>query len=67
MKLRIAKLLRPRVHLADLWHQSRGATAIEYGLILALVFLVIIVGVGQTADSTIGIWNRVSSRIVNAR
>ena len=31
--------------LARLWRNTRGATAIEYGLLIALVAIVIVVGV----------------------
>ena len=45
---------------------ERGATAVEYGLIVSLIFIAIIVGVSNAASSTIRMWNNVASRVVNA-
>ena len=44
----------------------RGATAIEYGLILALIFVVIMVAVHTLASKVIGTWTSVSNQVVNA-
>jgi len=44
----------------------RGATAIEYGLILALIFVVIMVAVHTLAGKVIGTWTSVSNQVVNA-
>ena len=44
---------------------KRGATAIEYGLIVALIFIAIIVAVGNAASSTVYMWNNVANRVVN--
>jgi pilus assembly protein Flp/PilA len=41
----------------------RGATAVEYGLIIALVVLAIIGGLNNFANSTIGMWNNVSNEV----
>lgn len=40
---------------------ERGATAVEYGLFVALVAAVIIVGVAALGQSTIGLFQPVSS------
>jgi pilus assembly protein Flp/PilA len=45
---------------------DRGATVIEYGLILALVFLAMLVAVQTLASNVIGTWNTVSTRVTNA-
>ncbi|SCW49235.1 pilus assembly protein Flp/PilA [Sphingobium faniae] len=42
---------------------QRGATAIEYGLILALVFLAIISAVSQFANKSIAMWDHVSEQV----
>jgi pilus assembly protein Flp/PilA len=42
---------------------QRGATAIEYGLILALVVVAIMAALVQFAGSSITMWNNVSSRV----
>lgn len=46
---------------------SRGATAIEYGLILGLVVIAMIVGLSAMANSTIGMWNTVDTKVSQAR
>lgn len=43
-----------------------GATAIEYGLICALIFLVIIVAVTAFADKSTAMYDLVSTAISNA-
>lgn len=53
--------------LAHLARDSRGATAIEYGLILALVVIAMIVGLSALANSTIGMWNSVDTKVAQAR
>jgi pilus assembly protein Flp/PilA len=47
-----------------LMRSTRAATAVEYGLILALVFLAAVVAVGNVANSTTGMWNNVSAAAV---
>lgn len=42
---------------------EKGATAIEYGLILAMVFLAIIVAVNNVAQKTNGMWYRVANEV----
>ena len=44
-----------------LLRSTRAATAVEYGLILALVFLAAVVAVGNVANSTTNMWGKVSS------
>jgi pilus assembly protein Flp/PilA len=39
----------------------RAATAIEYGLILALVFLAIVGAVNSLADETIDMWDDIGN------
>jgi pilus assembly protein Flp/PilA len=52
--------------IRKLARDDRGTTMIEYGLILALVFLAIVVSVHSVADSIIGTWNKVNSQVGNA-
>ncbi|GAO77424.1 Flp family type IVb pilin [Sphingopyxis sp. C-1] len=40
---------------------TRAATAVEYGLILALVFLAAIVAITDVANSTSAMWGKVST------
>lgn len=44
-----------------------GATAVEYGLILAMIFLAMIAGVANFADTTIAMWDNVSNEVADAR
>lgn len=47
----------------EIFKDERGATAVEYGLILALVFLAMVVGVTSFGESTIEMWNEVSDKV----
>lgn len=42
---------------------QRGATAVEYGLILALIFLAVMGGVIALGDSVRGRWNAISNSV----
>ena len=59
----LRRVRRSIVRLAD---DARGATAIEYGLILALVVIAMIVALQGLAGTTIGMWNTVSTKVANA-
>ena len=52
--------------LRRLIKDRKGATAIEYGLILALIVIAIIGGMSMFANTTIGMWNNVSTAVVTA-
>ncbi len=45
----------------------RGATAVEYGLIIALVVLAMVGALGNFARGSSSMWANVSERVVNAR
>jgi pilus assembly protein Flp/PilA len=47
-------------------HETKAATSVEYGLIVALIFLAIAAAVSSLATSTTGMWNNVSNEIRNA-
>ncbi|MGA1797734.1 Flp family type IVb pilin [Sphingomonas sp. 4RDLI-65] len=53
--------------LAKAWREPRGATAIEYGLILALVVITLVVGLVALADSTTAMWGHVETKVAEAR
>nr|WP_207544523.1 Flp family type IVb pilin [Sphingomonas jatrophae] len=53
---RLSKLLRDR----------RGATAIEYGLILALCVLMLMAALRAMAITTTGMWNSVAENVSKA-
>lgn len=48
-------------NLYRLMRSTRAATAVEYGLILALIFLAAVVAIGNVATSTNNMWNTVSN------
>lgn len=52
--------------LNTLGRNEQGATAVEYGLIVALIFLAILTAVQSTASTAIEMWNFVSSSVVDA-
>ena len=43
---------------------ERGATAVEYGLILALICLAMIAALSNVANKTVGMWNNVSTEVL---
>ncbi|HMG47317.1 MAG TPA: Flp family type IVb pilin [Allosphingosinicella sp.] len=51
--------------LHDIFRDRRGATAVEYGLILAMIFLAMIVGVAAVGTTTSDMWNDVSGAVRN--
>lgn len=52
--------------LAGLPGDRSGVTAVEYGLIMALVVLVMLVGLHNFANVTVGIWNDLATKVGNA-
>ncbi len=48
------------------WADEGGATAVEYGLICALVFLVVVTAVTAFGNKTANVMNRVSNAIAGA-
>jgi pilus assembly protein Flp/PilA len=53
--------------LKKLSNDERGATAIEYGLILALIFLAMVGAVSQFATVTIEMWSNVANDVSRDR
>jgi pilus assembly protein Flp/PilA len=49
--------------LKAVWRSQKGATAVEYGLILALLVLAVIGALGQLASKTNSMWGRVSNEV----
>ena len=49
-----------------LTRDERGATAVEYGLILALVFLAMVGAIGTFSDGVIGTWDPVRTTSADA-
>jgi len=50
-----------------LFVDRRGATVVEYGLIVALIVLAMVGALSSVADTTTTMWNNVSTKVVNAR
>lgn len=55
-----------RKQFTAIMRHVKGATAIEYGLILALVCLVAIAGFSALGDADSGVWGKVESKVTNA-
>ena len=53
--------------LKTLLRDRRGATAVEYGLILAVIVLVLLVSLIAVADVTTQLWQNVSTKVEHAR
>ena len=46
---------------------TRGATAVEYGLIIAVIVLVMVVGLTALAKPTVAMWNMIDAEVAKAR
>lgn len=58
---------RLRRAVARLAGDRRAATAVEYGLILALIVLAMFGALSEMAGVTVGMWNNTSTKVTNAR
>ncbi len=61
---------RNRTLLGSLRHlgrNTRGATAVEYGLILALIALAAMGAILEVAKTTTGMWNNINAEVTRAR
>ncbi len=54
-------------HRRRLRADTRAATLVEYGLIVALVVIVTVVGIVALADATTGMWNNVADKVQHPR
>ncbi|ANU08192.1 Flp family type IVb pilin [Paraurantiacibacter namhicola] len=52
--------------LARIAKCERGATVVEYGLILALVFLAVAGGIAELGSSDEGVWTNVEKKTTTA-
>ncbi|KQM17993.1 hypothetical protein ASE73_07960 [Sphingomonas sp. Leaf24] len=50
--------------LRGLWRDRRGATAIEYGILLAMIAIAISAAVAGLGDVNGGIWNGVATNVI---
>ncbi|WP_129793719.1 Flp family type IVb pilin [Sphingosinicella sp. CPCC 101087] len=46
-----------------IFKDAHGATSVEYGMILALIFLAMIGALGQFGTTAINMWNMVANEI----
>ncbi|BBF69527.1 MULTISPECIES: Flp family type IVb pilin [Sphingomonadaceae] len=46
-----------------LFRCERGATAVEYGLIIAMIVLAMIAALNNVANKTTGMWNNVATEV----
>ncbi|MGQ0559484.1 MAG: Flp family type IVb pilin [Sphingosinicella sp.] len=51
--------------LRALFSDNQGVTAVEYGLILAMIFLAMILGVSAFGQQTTSMWNYVATKVVS--
>ena len=56
---RFAKLTR-------LIREEKAATAVEYGLIVALIVLAMMAGLNMFASTTIAMWNDVATKVAGS-
>ncbi len=52
--------------ITRLARNRKGGTAIEYGLILALVIITMIAALAGTANQTISMWGNVNTKVQQA-
>lgn len=52
--------------IARLLRSTKAATAVEYGLILALIFMAALGAISSVGQSTITMWNNVSTSATEA-
>ncbi len=45
---------------------ERGATAVEYGLIAALIVVAMVGGLSQMGGGTIGMWSMINNKVQNS-
>ena len=55
-----------KAYVSKFWADESGATAIEYGLIVALIVITIIVSMQGVADGTTGLWAVVTGKVTSA-
>jgi len=48
-----------------LWRNERGATAIEYGLIAALIVVAIMTSIGSIGETVSAMWNNVADNYMS--
>ena len=59
-------MIAVRMNLRKLGADKRGATAIEYGLIVSLIAVAAIGGMSALGGGSSGMWTRISQSVQNA-
>jgi pilus assembly protein Flp/PilA len=54
-----------RLFFATIIRDIKAATAVEYGLICAMIVLAMIAALNSVAGNTISMWNNVSATVVS--
>lgn len=52
--------------LSNILRDVQGASTVEYGLIIAMIVLVMFLALQGVADETVGMWTDVSTKSANA-
>lgn len=55
-----------RMSLRRLLKCTRAATAVEYGLILAMIFLAMIVALTKVTSKTTNMWTNIANEVTNS-
>ena len=55
-----------RRRTSTLLKDERGATAVEYGLIISLIVLAMVSALAQVASTTTNMWNFVADEVSNS-
>ena len=50
----------------ELMRDERGATAVEYGLILAMIVIAMLAALGGVANESIGMWANIQEKSADA-
>lgn len=58
--------MRTKSIIENLLRDEQGATAIEYGLILALIAIAMITALQGMATATVDMWNNVETKVEDA-
>lgn len=64
LDLYLGQVMRVQSHLVQVWQDESGATAIEYGLILALIGLAMFGMLQAVAGETIEMWTEVETEVL---
>lgn len=65
MDMKDPKLTPTRPRLSDLLADEDGVTAIEYGLVAALISVFIVVAIGALGDAVVGLFDLANQALPN--